>query len=551
MRGSTEAAPEGRRRILNALVVAVVLLVGGGLTAVATALVHHGEGRYSGQLMDRYADDAVTAVTNEVGNYQHALADLAVALGAQDRITATGFAALTSGLTRERLPAAAGVGFVAPAHDAGVAALQADWRERGAASLTLVPATPADGADAEHAFVVLNRNFDGQDSAPGRDLSQAAEPAQALRTARETAAFTISRSYVLLRDRGRPAAQQQRSVMLVQPVFGIAGGGRDPRQFRGWITIGVRGGDFMNDTLRAEARDAVQLTLTERDGRIQRVIASAAAGPPGTAGPELDRDRMLAIGQRTWQLALTPTDRLLSAGDRRMTALTLIGGVVVTGLLAVLVGTLAGARDRALGQVAAATVALREDIARRVATEDRLRRREAELRHLALHDPLTALANRTLFYERVEHAFDTHQRSGLTFAVLFLDLDGFKPVNDRFGHNAGDAVLRQVAERLRHGVRSADTVARLGGDEFAVLAEQLTDPGDARAAAERVIAAVNEPNEPSPDLPPGAAGVRVGASVGVALSTDAVDADDILRQADAAMYAAKTGGKGRYMISGA
>jgi diguanylate cyclase (GGDEF)-like protein len=395
---------------------------------------------------------------------------------------------------------------------------------------------------------VLQRSFDGQAATAGRDLSQAAEPAQALRIARDSAAFAISRGYVLLRDRGLAAPDQQRSVALVQPVYGLTDGGWDPQRFRGWIVLGVRGTDFMTDTLRAEARGAVQLTLTEHDGNVRSVIATASAGTPRTGGRELDRDRVIEVGQRTWQLSLTPTDRLLSATDRRLTALTLTGGIVVTVLLAVLLGTLAGARDRAVNQVAAATLALREDIARREETESRLRAREAELRHLALHDPLTGLANRTLFCERVEHAFATHQRAGHTFAVLFVDLDGFKPVNDRLGHNAGDDVLRQVAERLRRAIRSADTVARLGGDEFAILVEQLGAPSDVGIAAQRVIDAIERPIDPIDGVPPEAAELSVSASVGVALSGDAVDADDILRRADAAMYAAKTGGKGRYTI---
>ncbi|MFI5910628.1 diguanylate cyclase domain-containing protein [Dactylosporangium sp. NPDC051541] len=532
--------------MVNTVVVAVVLVIGGGLTVMAGVLVGQGERRYAGQLMDRYADDATSAVVDQVGDYEHTLADLATALGAEDEPTAARFAAVTSNLNRQRLPAAAGVAFVAAADDDGVAALQAAWRDRGATGLTLAPHAPVFGT--EHAFVVLERSFDGQSAATGRDLSEAAEPIEALRMARVSAAFAISRGYVLLRDRKLPEASRQRSVMLVQPVFGQTGGAWDPNRFRGWVVLGVRGTDFMTDTLRAESRGSVRLTLTEHDGTIQRVIASAAAGTPRDAGPELDRDRILEIGQRTWQLSVTPTDRLLSATDRRMTALTLAGGVVVTVLVAGLVGTLTGARDRAVSQVAAATLALREDIARREETESRLRARESELRHLALHDPLTGLANRALFWERVEHAFATHQRAAQTFAVLFVDLDGFKPVNDRLGHTAGDAVLRQVADRLRRATRAADTVARLGGDEFAILVEQLAAPGDAGIAAHRIISAVERPIEPIDGVPPAAAELPVTASVGVALSGDAVDVDDILRRADTAMYAAKSGGKGRYVV---
>ncbi|WP_433046986.1 diguanylate cyclase domain-containing protein [Dactylosporangium sp. CS-033363] len=534
--------------MLNVVVVALVMAIGGGLSVVAAVLVRQGESRYGGEMMDRYTADATGAVVDEVGAYQNTLADLATALGAQSDLSAADFAALTSGLNRQRLPAAAGVAFVAPAAGDGIAALQDEWRGRGVSGLTLAPMTPASGT--EHAFAVLERTFDGRTGVLGVDIDQAAEPAEALRIARDSAAFTISRSYVLLRDRGLAAADQQRSVMLAQPVFGYRDGGWDPRAFRGWVVLAMRGTDFMTDTLRAEARGAVQLTLTEHDGNVRRVIATAPSGTPRAGGRELDRDRVLEIGQRTWQLSLVPTDRLLSATDRRMTALTLTGGLVVTALLAVLVGTLVGARDRAVSQVAAATLALRADIARREETESALRAREAELRHLALHDPLTGLANRTLFCERVEHAFDTHQRAGQTFAVLFVDLDGFKPVNDRLGHNAGDAVLRQVAERLRRATRSADTVARLGGDEFAVLVELLAAPADVAVAARRIIAAVERPLEPVDGVPAQASDLPVSASVGVALSGAAAGVDDILRRADTAMYAAKTGGKGRFVIDG-
>ncbi|WP_380028775.1 diguanylate cyclase domain-containing protein [Dactylosporangium vinaceum] len=549
MRGSTGAAPEERRRMVTMAVVAVVLVIGAGLSVVTAVLVRQGERRYAGQMMDRYTDDALAAVADEVGDYQHTLADLAVGLGAETDLTAADFAALTSGLNRQRLPAAAAVTFVVPAADAGTAALQADWRARGATDLTLTPVSPVFGT--EHAFAVLDRSFDGRNTIAGRDLSQAAEAMEALRIARDSGAFAISRSYVLLRDRKLPAAAQQRSVTLVQPVYGFADGGWDPRQFRGWIVISLRGTDFMTATLQAQARGSVQLTLTEHDGNQQQLIATASAGTPEAGTAALDRDRVIEVGQRSWLLSVSPTDRLLSANDRRMTSLTLTGGIVVTVLLAVLVGTLTSARDRAVAQVAAATLALREDIARREETESRLRTRETELRHLALHDPLTGLANRALFWERVEHAFATHQRAGRTFAVLFIDLDGFKPVNDRLGHTAGDAVLCQVAERLRRATRSADTVARLGGDEFAVLVEQLETQGDAGIAAHRIITAVEQPLEPGAGLPAAATELPVTASVGVALSGDALDVDDILRRADTAMYAAKSSGKGRYVIGDA
>jgi diguanylate cyclase (GGDEF)-like protein len=197
-----------------------------------------------------------------------------------------------------------------------------------------------------------------------------------------------------------------------------------------------------------------------------------------------------------------------------------------------------------LTKVDLATAALRDDIEQRKATEARLREREGELRHLAFHDPLTGLANRTLFYERVEHAVDTHTRSGSTLAVLFIDLDGFKQVNDSLGHHAGDTVLTEVAARLGRCVRASDTLARFGGDEFAVLAEQLTSPTDAKIIGEKVVQAMQKSFDVN-DEP-----AKVTVSVGVAIhQPGTVTADDIVHRADDAMYHAKLCGKNRYFIA--
>ncbi len=165
---------------------------------------------------------------------------------------------------------------------------------------------------------------------------------------------------------------------------------------------------------------------------------------------------------------------------------------------------------------------------------------EEQLRHRAFHDPLTALANRALFYDRIEHALAREQRDEGHAAVLYLDLDDFKDVNDRFGHAVGDDLLVDVAARLKSCARSADTVARLGGDEFGVLLESVHGPNEPIQTGERILAALGEPFSLI------GAPVTVAVSVGIALS-DAEDrgVDELLRRADLAMYAAKRNGKRR------
>jgi diguanylate cyclase (GGDEF)-like protein len=166
-----------------------------------------------------------------------------------------------------------------------------------------------------------------------------------------------------------------------------------------------------------------------------------------------------------------------------------------------------------------------------------------ELRHQAFHDGLTGLANRALFSDRVEHALARSIRTGSIIGVLFVDLDDFKTVNDRFGHQAGDQLLRSIAERIVAILRPGDTAARLGGDEFAILLEDLHGQDDARLVAERLIHAIRTPTRL------GDVDALVGASIGIALSTAGGElAPDLLRNADFAMYRAKGAGKGRYEV---
>ncbi|MEK0083561.1 diguanylate cyclase domain-containing protein [Benzoatithermus flavus] len=163
-------------------------------------------------------------------------------------------------------------------------------------------------------------------------------------------------------------------------------------------------------------------------------------------------------------------------------------------------------------------------------------RKEAELRleHLALHDPLTGLPNRRALAEALDHAIARARRTGQPVAVLVLDLDGFKAVNDRHGHPAGDAALVEVADRLRRTVRRSDIVARLGGDEFAVVAGELKGPAPVLRLARRIVAALTTPMRLE------AAEVPIGVSIGVAFFPgDGETPEDVLGHADRALYAAK------------
>lgn len=174
------------------------------------------------------------------------------------------------------------------------------------------------------------------------------------------------------------------------------------------------------------------------------------------------------------------------------------------------------------------------------------KRAEQHLAESAFHDQLTGLANRNLFRQRVAKALTNCRRKGDAFAVLLLDMDRFKSINDGYGHDAGDAFLQKMAERLRESTRETDTVARLGGDEFAVLATGITAPADVGPIIERISSAIRAPVQ--------LAGTRLmpTASIGAAVyPASGEDSDTLLAAADAAMYVAKREGRNGYHVHGA
>jgi diguanylate cyclase (GGDEF)-like protein len=185
--------------------------------------------------------------------------------------------------------------------------------------------------------------------------------------------------------------------------------------------------------------------------------------------------------------------------------------------------------------------ALKNEVKDRHVLEDQLaevtRQGEAD-RHAALHDPLTGLPNRALFNDRLEHGMAQAKRHGWALAVMFLDLDGFKNINDTYGHDAGDGLLRQIAERLRESTRSDDTVFRHGGDEFLYLLMEVRDERDIVSVAEKLIRAIQAPCHIS--LRDMVISPSISASIGIAVyPKDGTTAQMLVKSADEAMYRAK------------
>ncbi|BCY13129.1 GGDEF domain-containing protein [Actinoplanes sp. L3-i22] len=250
------------------------------------------------------------------------------------------------------------------------------------------------------------------------------------------------------------------------------------------------------------------------------LIALAARRAPATRQrPEQSVPILVWMPYAPLAVAILAAADLLASGQRLTAFPSMLLGAVI---LLVLARQMVALRDN---------TALSRDLHRVVA---QLRDRESELHHLAYHDPLTGLANRALFVDSAEAADDG------PLAVLYLDLDGFKPVNDRHGHAAGDALLVEVGRLLRAETREPDLVARLGGDEFAVLMPGVTDRSEAEELGRRLTERLAEPF-----LILGHQ-VRIGASVGVGLREPGdVSVDALLRRADESMYAIKSTRPGR------
>lgn len=167
-----------------------------------------------------------------------------------------------------------------------------------------------------------------------------------------------------------------------------------------------------------------------------------------------------------------------------------------------------------------------------------IKQAQQQLAYLAHHDPLTGLPNRLMLMERLEHAIELARRAKSQFALMFIDLDDFKKINDSLGHDAGDALLRAVAGRMRDAVRAADTVARLGGDEFVVLLENIKGESEAVCVAEKMLESVKH----AADLQ----GLCTSASIGIAIFPgDGTDIATLMRNADSAMYRSKQAGRNR------
>ena len=300
------------------------------------------------------------------------------------------------------------------------------------------------------------------------------------------------------------------------------------------LTLGLADSIFVWSTLQNNEQDVSPADLGWTGGYL--ILFLAALAFPRAGRRSTDGTNREAPGATPYLRALLPL------------------GIAALALVVRVSFVVAGeAGDAFLQSVTVVTVALilarhlftmRENQALTHSLEEKiveLTEREEQLSHQAFHDPLTGLANRRLFTDRVEHALSRSRRTGERTAVLFIDLDDFKVVNDSLGHGAGDRLLVAVGNRLTGCVRPGDTVARLGGDEFGVLLEEVRSDAEPDQVADRILAALDVP------FPVDGRQVFTRASIGMAFAEleEQATGDHLLADADVALYAAKASGKAR------
>jgi diguanylate cyclase (GGDEF)-like protein/PAS domain S-box-containing protein len=302
---------------------------------------------------------------------------------------------------------------------------------------------------------------------------------------------------------------------------------RDGSEFVGEMSWGIV------ETNRGPVLLAIGRDITQRRAKEARLRAAAALGERALAGIDPADLATEAVELMRNTLPVLGAEVRLADG----TTLASFGGLAGAIVLALGAGDqLLLAPERELGDE---EMSLVRAIAHTLGTALARIRNEERMRHEAVHDPLTGLANRTLLHDHLTHALARVERGAPPTGLLFIDLDNFKDINDEHGHAAGDAVLVEVGRRLRATVRPADTVARLGGDEFVVVCEEV-DEEAALTLGRRLQAAIQTP------LHAHGGEHRLTASIGIAVGGGGADA--LLEDADAAVYEAKGGGPGRVVL---
>jgi len=343
----------------------------------------------------------------------------------------------------------------------------------------------------------------------------------AMEKARDSGMAAITGKVQLAIDKAEKA---QPGFIMYLPIFAL-GQTRDSVEQRrthliGWVYASFYMNDFMA-SLYGKPVPGIALGIYDEADPSAGALMYRTGAPANQARSasenRLRANEYMVVGDHTWTLTLETTPEFEAHFGRDVAALIAVTGIGLSLSLALLSWLMVTGRARALRFAAEMT---------------------EELRHLAQHDPLTGLPNRALFSDRLHQELARAKRQGGHFAIIFLDLDNFKPINDNHGHAVGDKLLQQVALRLKDSVRASDTVGRIGGDEFVVLMPELAEVESALGLAEKIRQVVRR------DYTVDGRQLAISCSLGVAVyPDDGIDEIALTKSADDAMYRAKESGR--------
>lgn len=411
------------------------------------------------------------------------------------------------------------IGVVAWVSKQDKAAHLATMRSAGFLSYAIDP----DGPREVYALIVQREPYVGRNRAPpGSDVWLDPVRRLALERARDSGMPAISGKVQLKADTESGALP---GFIMYLPIFaqGRPHDSVDQRraQLIGWVYAAFHMNDFMASLYGSQLPG---LTLAMYDGTdakdtslLYRTGGSAAIDEAQRTVAAVSANEYMVVAGHNWTLSLNTQAFFEDRYGKGTEAVIAVAGLGLSLLLALLTWLMINGRDQALHLAAAMT---------------------EELRHMAQHDTLTGLPNRALFDDRLTQELARARRQNGRFAMVFLDLDHFKPINDNYGHGVGDQVLRQVARQLQQCVRAADTVGRIGGDEFVVLMAELSESESIPVLAEKLRESLRQP------LVVDGHELAISCSIGVVVyPEDGTDALTLTKGADAAMYRAKEAGR--------
>ncbi len=516
--------------------VILVLCVGAMLSVTAYYELMELENTQKLEEFKRFADDQAGAIHAEIAATLASIHSIRGLFAASPSVTRDGFSAFVYSLEIDdvvqalewipRVPAAKRAEFERNARLSGLS--QFRFTERQSSGVMAVA-----GQREEYFPVYFVEPITGNEAAIGFDLGSNPTRMAAIALSRDSGKLVASSRITLVQQ-----SANQYGFLVFMPLYsGPAKTVAARRENLLGFGLGVyRISDLIQAALRKQdgtkaetdiwafdlSSDPNQQLIHPRDAEAK---ASIALDHP------LRFERKFDVADRTWSVLITP-----AAGSVFLRSSYQPGLVLSLGLLFTI---LAASYLNSLSRRSAITEELVENRTAELKNVNlSLQQTQEQLRQMALCDPLTGLANRSLFQEQVEHNLQVVQRLNLNLIVLMIDLDGFKAVNDKLGHRAGDAVLCEIANRLKASTRKADLVARIGGDEFVIIMETGATISGASILAKSIGAAIEKP------ICVQDAEVKVGASIGIAAYPDnADDFTSLIHHADIAMYQAKKSGQ--------